>query len=99
MMTRIKILLALSLLVGASSGLARPPGPPPLEERLKLTPEQKPKVEEILREQREKMQALRAETRERLKEVLTEEQAAKLEHLREEKKQRWRKLRQRFSQD
>ncbi len=103
-MKRVKTLLAISLLLGTSSGLARPPGPPPLEERLKrleerlkLTPEQKPKVEAILREQREKTQAVRAETRERLREVLTPEQAKKFERLHEEKKERWRRLRQRFS--
>lgn len=70
-----------------------------LEERLNLTPEQKPKVEAILKEQREKIRAVHGETQERLRKVLTAEQTEKFENLRREKKERWRQhLRQRFSQ-
>ncbi|GAB6067558.1 hypothetical protein JCM13664_08760 [Methylothermus subterraneus] len=96
-MRRRKTLLTISFLA-CTAALARPPGPPPVEERLKrleerlqLTPEQKPKVEAILKEQREKIQAVREETRSRLKSVLTPEQAEKFEDLHREKRERWRR--------
>ncbi|MCX8048386.1 MAG: hypothetical protein N3A55_01835 [Methylohalobius sp.] len=69
-----------------------------LDEQLELTPEQKPRVEAVLREQREKMQAVREETRNRIKAILTPEQAARFDKLHREQKERWRQhMRQRLS--
>ncbi|BCX89261.1 periplasmic protein CpxP/Spy [Methylomarinovum tepidoasis] len=92
-----KILLTISLLA-CTAALARPPaGLPPvekrldrLEERLQLTPEQRPKVREILREQQKKIRAIHEETRRRLKEVLTAEQWEKLQEMRRKRMARWR---------
>ncbi|BCX82484.1 periplasmic protein CpxP/Spy [Methylomarinovum caldicuralii] len=101
-----KILLTVSLLA-CTAALARPPaGLPPvekrlesLEDRLQLTPEQRPKVREILREQREKIRAIHEETRRRLKEVLTAEQWDKFQEMRRRRMERWRERMERRRKD
>lgn len=97
-----KILLTVSLLA-CTAAFARPPaGPPPVEkhlERLQLTPEQRPKVREILREQREKVRAIHEETRRRLKEVLTAEQWDKFQEMHRRRMERWRERMERRRKD
>lgn len=61
-----------------------------LAEELKLTDDQKTRLEATFKEQRAKHKALREEGHARMKEVLTEEQMAKMEELRQHRHERWK---------
>jgi protein CpxP len=61
-----------------------------LTQELKLTNEQKSKVEAIFKEEHEKFKALHEETHGKLGTVLTPEQMTKLEDLKKQRREHWK---------